>query len=92
MIRNYVKIAWRNLLHNKVYSFINIMGLMIGITTCTLIALYVTDEASYDQHHRDGERIYRIASEVKGEKWVAAPGPMAAGLKRDFPIAYSILT
>jgi putative ABC transport system permease protein len=61
------------------------MGLMIGITTCTLIALYVTDEASYDQHHQDGERIYRIASEVKGEKWVAAPGPMAAGLKRDFP-------
>ncbi|MCE7065635.1 ABC transporter permease [Dyadobacter sp. CY326] len=85
MIRNYVKIAWRNLLHNKVYSSINVLGLMIGITTCTLIALYVMDEISYDKHHTDGDRIYRISYEVKAEKWVAGPGPLAAGLKRDFP-------
>ncbi|SKB56604.1 ABC transporter permease [Dyadobacter psychrophilus] len=85
MIRNYLKIAWRSLLKNKVYSTINVFGLAIGITTCTLITLYVLDEISYDKHHVDRERIFRVASDVQGEKWVAAPGPLAAGLKRDFP-------
>lgn len=85
MIRNYLKIGWRSLLKNKVYSAINVLGLAIGITTCTLITLYVMDEISYDKHHVDGERIFRVASDVQGDKWVAAPGPLAAGLKRDFP-------
>ncbi|MCF0061025.1 ABC transporter permease [Dyadobacter chenwenxiniae] len=85
MIQNYLKIAWRSLLKNKVYSAINVFGLAIGITTCMLITLYVMDEISYDKHQVHGERIYRVASQVQGEKWVAAPGPMAAGLKRDFP-------
>jgi putative ABC transport system permease protein len=85
MFRNYLKIAVRNLWRNKAFSAINIFGLAIGLTTCMLIMLYVADEISYDKHHKDGDRIYRIASEVKGEKWVAAPAPMAAGLKREFP-------
>ena len=70
---------------NKVYSLINIAGLAVGITTCALITLYVMDETSYDKHHNDGERIYRIAAETKGEKWVSTPAPLAAGLKKDFP-------
>lgn len=85
MLLNYFKIAWRNLIHNKVYSLINILGLAIGITTCTLITLYIIDEMSYDKHHTAGDRIYRIAYETKGEKWVAAAGPVAGGLKKDFP-------
>jgi putative ABC transport system permease protein len=47
--------------------------------------LYIVDESSYDKHHKDGNRLYRIASEVKDEKWVAAPAPMAEALKKDFP-------
>ena len=85
MINNYFKIAWRNLFRNKVYSLINILGLAVGITTCTLITMYVNDENSYDKHHKDGDRVYRIASAAKGETWVAAPAPLAAGLKKDFP-------
>jgi putative ABC transport system permease protein len=85
MIKNYFKIAWRNLVRNKVYSLINIVGLAIGMTACALIGLYVIDENQYDKHHQDGERIYRIASEAKGEKFVAASAPIANGLKRDFP-------
>ncbi|GAB2790389.1 ABC transporter permease [Rhabdobacter roseus] len=85
MIRNYFKIALRNILHSKLYTFINVLGLAIGISTCTLIALYVVDELSYDLHHQGADRIYRIASEVKGETWVAAAAPVAAGLKKDFP-------
>jgi len=73
------------LFRNKVYSLINIAGLAVGITTCALITLYVMDETSYDKHHKDGVRIYRIAAETKGEKWVSTPAPLAAGLKKDFP-------
>ena len=85
MFRNYLKIAWRNLKGNKVFSFINILGLAIGITTCSLIALYVLDETAYDKQFADGERVYRIASESNGEKWVALSAPVGAGLKLDFP-------
>jgi putative ABC transport system permease protein len=85
MIKHYLKIALRNLIRSKVFSFITIFGLATGMTTCVLIMLYVVDESSYDKHHKDGHRLYRIASEVKGEKWVAAPAPMAEALKKDFP-------
>ena len=85
MIDHYIKIALRYLLRNKGFSFINIFGLATGMTACVLIMLYVTDEMSYDKHHKDGEQLYRIASEAKGEKWVAAPAPMAEALRRDFP-------
>jgi putative ABC transport system permease protein len=85
MLRNYLKIAFRNLVHNKVYSLVNVLGLAIGITTCTLISMYVIDEVSYDKHHADVDRIYRIASEVAGTKWVALSAPSAGGLKKDFP-------
>ena len=85
MYKSYFKIGWRNLLSNKTFSFINISGLAIGMTTCVLIMLYVLDEMSYDKHHLNGDRIYRIASEVKGEKWVAAPAPLAEGIMKDLP-------
>ncbi len=85
MIRNYLKISWRNLLKNKAYSLINIFGLGAGMTICLLITVYIVDEMSYDKHHHDSNRLFRVASEVKGEKWVATPAPMAKGLKDDFP-------
>jgi putative ABC transport system permease protein len=85
MIKHYIKIAFRNLIRSIGFSFINIFGLATGMTACVLIMLYVTDEMSYDKHHKDGHQLYRIASEVKDEKWVAAPAPMAEALKKDFP-------
>lgn len=85
MFQSYFKIGWRNLLHNKGFSFINIFGLATGMTACVLIMLYVVDEMSYDKHHPDGDRIYRIAMEARGEKWVAASAPVAEGLRDDFP-------
>ncbi|MEP6749205.1 MAG: ABC transporter permease, partial [Bacteroidota bacterium] len=85
MLQNFLKVAWRNLFKHKIYSLINILGLAVGITTCALITLYVMDETSYDKHHADGDRMYRIAGEAKGEKWVSSPAPLAAGVKKDFP-------
>jgi putative ABC transport system permease protein len=85
MYKSYFKIGWRNLRSNGSFSFINISGLAMGMTACALIMLYVLDEMSYDKHYADGQRVYRIASEVKGEKWVAAPAPLADGLITEFP-------
>ncbi|PWN07953.1 ABC transporter permease [Rhodohalobacter mucosus] len=59
MIKNYLKIAFRNLFKNKVYSFINIFGLAVGIACCLLIGLYVHNEWSYDEFHADSDRLYR---------------------------------
>jgi putative ABC transport system permease protein len=60
MIKNYFKIALRNLARNKAYSFINIMGLSLGLASAMLIILYVKDEVSYDRFHANANNIYRI--------------------------------
>ena len=64
MFKNYFKTAIRNLTHNKVYSFINITGLSIGLACAMLIILYVKDEVSYDRFHKNADQIYLVA--VKG--------------------------
>src|SRR5215218_1029861 len=62
MLKNYFKIAWRNLMKNKVFSFINIFGLSVGLTCCMLISLYIYHEVSYDKHHENGDRIYQLGT------------------------------
>ena len=61
MIKNIFISAWRNLLRNKIYSIINITGLIIGLACCMLILLYNKDEVSYDRFQKNGEDIYRVA-------------------------------
>ncbi|MBS1729345.1 MAG: ABC transporter permease [Bacteroidetes bacterium] len=74
MLRNYMKIAYRNLARNKIYSVINIAGLSIGLACAMLIILYVKDEVSYDRFHSNVHNIYRITRQeldkngVKGTK------------------------
>ncbi len=63
MFKNYIKIAFRNLYKSKTYSFINIFGLAVGIAVCALIALYVQNEWSYDEFHKNSENIYRVWAE-----------------------------
>lgn len=63
MISNYLKVAFRSLLKQKAYSIINIIGLAIGIASCLLIVLFVTDEFSYDNFHEKGDRIYKFSLE-----------------------------
>ena len=64
MFKNYFKTAFRNLLHNKIYSFINIAGLSLGVACAMLIMLYVNDEISYDRFHKNISQIYRIDKET----------------------------
>ncbi len=65
MLKNYFKTAWRNLSRNKIYSFINIAGLSIGLACAMLIMLYVKDEVSFDKFHKNVNNIYRIVSKAK---------------------------
>jgi putative ABC transport system permease protein len=68
MIKNYLKIALRNVKKHKGYSFINIAGLVVGMLCCILILLWVQDELSYDRYHKNADRIYRITyAEVIGD-------------------------
>jgi len=63
MFKNYLKIAVRNLLKHKTYSFINLAGLAIGIACCVLMLLFIHEEFSYDRFHVNAERIYRVGNE-----------------------------
>lgn len=89
MIKNYLKIAWRNLLRNKTFSLINILGLSIGVATCLLIFFYVQYELSYDSHHAKKDRIVRITGTFKtpdGDVRLAvSPSLLTEELKRSFP-------
>jgi len=68
MFKNYLKIAVRNLTRNKVYSFINIAGLSLGLACSMLIILYVKDEVSYDRFHAGVDQVYRITNQSFDKK------------------------
>lgn len=87
MIRNYFKIAFRNIGKHKGYSIINIAGFTIGLSSCILIWLYIRYELSYDQYHNDAQYIYRVVREHRGNPvWYnSSEHPLAASLKADFP-------
>lgn len=98
MLKNYLKIAWRNLLRKKVYSAINITGLAVGVACCVLITMYVQDELSYDRYNTNINSIYRVLHAYRNVKDVdvkAPPSPqeyqvwgnapVGAALAADFP-------
>ncbi len=89
MIKSYLKIAWRNLSKHKIFSLINVFGLAIGIASFWVIALYVTDELSYDRFNTKADRIFRVTQHGtwNGGKFDLAitSAPYAAALKNDFP-------
>lgn len=67
MLRNYLLVALRNLMRHRAYSFINIVGLAVGIACCLLILLFVQDELNYDRFHDKADRIYDILRETRSE-------------------------
>ncbi|MFC2084084.1 ABC transporter permease [Bacteroidota bacterium] len=91
MFKNYLKIAYRNIIKYKGYTFINIAGLTIGIACCLLILLYVKDELSFDRFHNNAERIYRVIEHVKidgvGEESASMPFPFGETIPIEFPDA-----
>tara|TARA_R110002074_G_scaffold197610_1_gene364672 strand:- start:22059 stop:24470 length:2412 start_codon:yes stop_codon:yes gene_type:complete len=88
MFKNYIKIAWRNLIKNKGYSIINIGGLAIGMACFLMIALFINNELSYDTYHKNADNIYRVVhhsgSEDIDDQWIWGNAPVGPALKADF--------
>lgn len=90
MIRNYFKIAWRNMMKQKLFSAINILGLALGISTAILILNYVSHEFSYDSFHQKKDRIYRVESKFyEGNQltddWGTSTFGYGSAMKKEFP-------
>jgi len=89
MIKNCLKTAFRNLLKNKGFTAINVLGLALGLATCLLIVFYVFDELSYDRFNTKADRIYRVNNDIKfggiANSYAVSPAPLAAAIKADFP-------
>lgn len=89
MLKNYIKITWRNITRNKVSSIINISGLAIGLACVLLIGMYVKDELSYDRFFKQANRIYRVNTHEKmgNDEFTAGhtPPPVGAALVNNFP-------
>lgn len=88
MLKNYIKIALRNLQRHKVFSVINILGLAVGMAACYLVFLFVSFEKSYDSFNTKAGRIYRVVSDVKTQSELIqgsiSIGPLAPTMKKEF--------
>src|SRR5688572_24947899 len=90
MIKNYFKIAWRNLLKYKVFSLINIFGLATGLACSLLIFLFVKGELSYDQYHKNADRVYRVVKDFINDDGsripdATSPPALAPAMQREIP-------
>jgi putative ABC transport system permease protein len=86
MLRNYLKIAFRNIIRHKAFSIINISGLAIGMVSSILILLWVRGELSYDNFHKNAAQIYRLTSDFGDLKVAVNPAGMPATLKAKLPV------
>lgn len=98
MILNYFKIAWRNLIKNKVYSFLNIAGLSVGMAVALIISLWIWDELNFDKYHTNYDRIAQVEQHLtnNGEMatWQTVPFPLADELRNKYgsDFKYIVLT
>ena len=87
MLKNHLKIAWRNLRRNSLFSLINVLGLSIGLASTFLIFFWVTDEMSVDKFHENNDRLYQVMmrSEENGIVKIhdGTQGPLAEALEKD---------
>ena len=89
MLKNYFKIAWRNLVRNKSFSIINILGLAVSMSICLLIIMIVIDQYSFDSYHSKKDRIYRVHSteyQTNQGETASSALPLAEKLKSEYPI------
>jgi putative ABC transport system permease protein len=85
MLKTYLKLAYRNIIKDKAYSFLNIAGLTIGLSASILILLWVQNENSYDKFHTNANQLYRINTDFGNTKYAANSAGMPAGIKAQLP-------
>lgn len=94
MIRNYLKIAWRNMTNNKLYSTIKIGGFAFSVAICILILLYIKHETSYDRMYPDMDRVFRLVIQApdgdKSVQYLSFPAPAAKTLQAEIPSIESV--
>ena len=91
MLKNYFKIALRNLQRHKAYSLLNISGLAIGMACSILILLWVRNELSYDRFHANANDIYRLTDNAEDFKAAVTPAGMGPGLQSEMPEIKSVV-
>ena len=89
MLENFLKIAFRNLTRNKMFSFINIFGLALSMSVCLIVLLRIKDQVGYDKFHPHPERTYRIITQVTNKqgsvyRLATTPLPLAGSLSKDY--------
>ena len=88
MIKNYFKTAWRSLLKDKLHSFINVLGLSLGMTVAILIALWIYDEVSFNKHLKNYDRMAQVIQNVTNngevQTWWSVPYPLSAELRKNY--------
>lgn len=88
LIKNYIVSAYRNIFRSKFFSFINIIGLAIGIVSAILVLVYISEETAFDKHHSKHDRIYRILSDFhvnsKQDLFALTAHSLAPTLKDEF--------
>src|SRR5882757_1985153 len=96
MLKNYLLIAFRNFRKNAIFSFINILGLTLGIACSVALFMIVRNELSFDSFHAHPERTYRVVSEFRYPEGVeyqsGVPYPLPEAFKHDFPQAEQVTT
>lgn len=85
MLKNYIKITLRNIRKNPGYSFINILGLAVGIAACVLIFRYISFELSYDKYHSKADDLYRVTLQTPQHQIALTPSIISPVLQREFP-------
>ncbi|MCR8559398.1 ABC transporter permease [Mucilaginibacter sp. BJC16-A38] len=85
MIRNYLKIAYRQLLRQKMYATVKIGGFALGIAACLLIGLYIHNEMTFDRFYPGADRIFRVVGDGEMSRGLAWPAPMSKAIQQDFP-------
>jgi putative ABC transport system permease protein len=95
MLKNLIKTAVRHILKHPGYSFLNILGLTLGITSAIFLIIYVSDEVSYDRYHEKADRIYRVSSTIKEPDdqftWIIAQIPFGPQVAHDYPEVESVV-
>ena len=89
MIKNYLKIAWRNLKKDKTFAFLNILGLSVAFGVAILLSMSAFFELSFDKFHTNGDHIFKVYNEIQTPKGPEAgtsqPAPFANALKKEVP-------
>src|ERR1700742_2505778 len=88
MIKNYLKIAWRNLIKNKASSFINIGGLAVGMAVAMMIGLWIWDELSFDKYHQNYDRIAQVMENKNFNGTISTNGAVSLPLEAELRKTY----